>query len=249
MEPVLADRAADGTGEEGGLQRRDAYPAVPVGAPGLLVGLDPERQPVAADLVAGGRALARAPVGQVVRQPATPVEGVAGECVLELELEVDGRSLPQLALKALRPRLARSTTLRRGEEVLERNVEEGAVRLGQQLVAVTELGRDLDPAASFGRHTRGHVERPVDRRRLAIADRDPRRHGREAVPGREQAARLVEGRPDDAAVRDPGTALVMDAERDLGRVGVGALRDRKRQPQPQLVVAAAEARRIVMRRD
>ena len=52
------------------------------------------------------------------------------------------------------PGLARRATLRRREEVLERDVQEGAVRLGEQLVAVAELGGDLDPAAALGADTR-----------------------------------------------------------------------------------------------
>jgi hypothetical protein len=69
------------------------------------------------------------------------------------------------------------------------------------------------------------------------------------VPCGEQPARLVERGADDPAVRDPRAALVVDAERHDRRVLVRALVRRDRHSQPELVVAAAEARRVVMGRD
>jgi len=83
---VLPDRAADRAGEDAGLQRRDADLAVELGAPRLLVGLDEQPQAASADLVARGGALAAAPLWQVVRNPATFVQPVTVERVLELEL-------------------------------------------------------------------------------------------------------------------------------------------------------------------
>ena len=109
------------------------------------------------------------------------------------------------------PRLGGRAALGRGEEVLERDVQEGAVGLGEQLVAVAQLAGDLDPPAAVRGHARRDPERPVDRDRAAVADRDPGGHGREPVPGREQPARLVERGADDAAVRDSRAALVVRA--------------------------------------
>ncbi|HZA44243.1 MAG TPA: hypothetical protein VE568_02930 [Rubrobacter sp.] len=83
---MLPNRAADGAGEDAGLQRRDADLPVELGAPRLLVGLDEQPQAASADLVARGGALAAAPLWQVVRNPATFVQPVTVERVLELEL-------------------------------------------------------------------------------------------------------------------------------------------------------------------
>jgi hypothetical protein len=83
---VLPNRAADGAGEDAGLQRRDADLPVELGAPRLLVGLEEQPQAASADLVARGGALAAAPLWQVVRNPATFVQPVTVERVLELEL-------------------------------------------------------------------------------------------------------------------------------------------------------------------
>jgi hypothetical protein len=88
VEPVLADRAAHGAGEDAGLQRGHAHLAVELRAPGLLVGLDSQAQQAGADLVAGGRPLARAPLRQVVREPSSLIEHVGVERVLELDVVI-----------------------------------------------------------------------------------------------------------------------------------------------------------------
>ena len=95
------------------------------------------------------------------------------------------RSLVRGIREAAAPGLAGGPALRSREEMLERDVEEGAVGLGQQLVAVAQLGRDLDPPAALGDDPGRDPERPVDRGRPPVANGEPRRHGREAVPGRE----------------------------------------------------------------
>src|SRR5829696_2812430 len=171
---------------------------------------------------------------------------VRAVCEDRLDEETSTGSRSAAGAEPLRPRLAGGPSFRGEEEVLERDVQERALRLGEQLLAVPELAEDLDAAAALAGDAGRDGERSVDARRLSVPDRDPRRHGQGAVPGREQAARLVECRADDAAVRDPGTALVLLAERHLGRVGLGALLGGNRQPQPERVVAAAEAGGVVM---
>ena len=68
-------------------------------------------------------------------------------------------SLVRVAPRAAAPRLAGRAALGRREEVLERDVQEGAVGLGEQLVAVAQLGRDLDPPAAVGGHPRRDPQR------------------------------------------------------------------------------------------
>ena len=141
--------------------------------------------------------------------------------------------------------LRRRRVLRRRQEVLERHVQECSVRLGEQVVSVSQLGRDLDPAAA-GADAGGNLQRPVDRRGLAVADRDPGRDGRKAVPRGEESTHASWLSASDAAVSDPGPALMVDAESDLGGIRLGALLGGERHAQPELVLAAAEAGRVVV---
>ena len=83
----------------------------------------------------------------------------------------------------------------------------------------------------------------VDRDGDAVADEDPRSHGRERVPGGEQADGLVQRPRDDPAVDDAGAALMQLAEREVRLVLGQALRGRQRQVQAGGVVAASPAPR------
>jgi hypothetical protein len=85
-EAVLSDLATDRTGEDSGLQRRDADLAIELGAPRLVVCFDQEPQVAPADLVACCAALGAAPLCQVVRNPAKLVQHVSIERILELDL-------------------------------------------------------------------------------------------------------------------------------------------------------------------
>ena len=120
-----------------------------------------------------------------------------------------------------RPRRRRA--LRRRQEVVERDVQERPACLGEDLVAVTELGIDVDPPPAAVRHPGGERELVVDEDRPPVAHEDPRRHGREAVPRGQEPAGLVEGRGDQAAVDDAGPGLVVVAEGDGRLVAVDAL--------------------------
>src|SRR5262245_25131828 len=86
VEVELADRAAERTGEQVGLERRDADVAVPFGAPRLLGFVDAQPQRAVLDLVAGAGRGARAPVRQVVGHPPALVEVGPVERLVELEL-------------------------------------------------------------------------------------------------------------------------------------------------------------------
>ena len=69
------------------------------------------------------------------------------------------------------------------------------------------------------------------------------------MPSGEQAAGFVERRPDDAAVRDSRSALMVLAEAHHRPVPLDAFDLRQRHPQAELVVAATEAPRVVVGRD
>ena len=123
---MLSDSAADWPREDAGLERRHAHSAVELRAPGRLVGLDQQPQSAVAELVPGGRALARAPVGEIVRNPAAPVEHVAGESVLELELVPDDPPVCRTAVGlercgAVRRRAGRSAGSRASSGVSQRS--------------------------------------------------------------------------------------------------------------------------------
>ena len=77
---------------------------------------------------------------------------------------------------------------------------------------------------------------------MAVADEDPRRHGRERVPGGEQPDRLVERARDEPAVDDARAALVALVEREVRLVLGQALGGRQRQVQAVRVVPASPAR-------
>src|SRR6478672_7499176 len=59
------------------------------------------------------------------------------------------RALPRRKPRV--PGVGRGAALRRAEEMLERHVEEGAARLGEDGVAVGQLRVDVEPAAPLGR--------------------------------------------------------------------------------------------------
>src|SRR5436190_1317390 len=106
-----------------------------------------------------------------------------------------------------------------------------------------------DSSAARPLELRPQQELRVDRYRTAVADEDPRRDRREPVPRREEPARLVERGGDEPAVDEAGPALVPLVEADVGLVLFGALDLRHGQREPERIVAAAPARRVVMRRD
>lgn len=131
--------------------------------------------------------------------------------------------------------------------MLERHVEERAARLREELDAVPQLRVDVDPAPAAVGHPGGEPERAVDEHRPAVAHEHARRHGGEAMPGREQAAGLVESSGDEAAVDDAGAGLVALSEGEGRPVAVDPLLLGKRQMDALGVVAAAPARGVVVR--
>jgi hypothetical protein len=135
--------------------------------------------------------------------------------------------------------------------VLEGDVEESAAGLREDVAAlvVVELGVDVETPSAAPRQPRAEPERAVDRDGPAVADEDPRRHGREPVPRREEAARLVERGSNESAVDDPGAGLVARPEREDGLVALDALLAWMRQADAVGVVAATPAERVVVRRN
>jgi hypothetical protein len=133
--------------------------------------------------------------------------------------------------------------------VLEGDVQEGGLGFRERRVAVEKVAADVNPPAARGLDPHPHEQLRIDGDRPAIAHEHPRRHGREAKPGREQPARLVERRGDEAAVDEPRPGLMALVEMDVGLVQLRALLLGCGQVEAERVVAAAEARRIVMRRN
>jgi hypothetical protein len=133
--------------------------------------------------------------------------------------------------------------------MLERHVEEGAARLGEDGVAVGQLRVDVEPAAPLGRELGADEELGIDRHGLPVADEHPRRDGGEAVPRDEEAARLVERRGDEAAVHEAGACLVALVELEPRLVVAEPRRRGVREADPAGRVATAPARGVVVRRD
>jgi hypothetical protein len=152
-------------------------------------------------------------------------------------------------VKSPTPRLAGGVALGRGEEVLERHVDEGRPGLGEHLEPVAQLCIHVDAPATAVAHPGADLERPVDEHRPAIANEDACRHGGKAVPGSEQAAGLVERCADQPAVDDPGPGLVALPEGETRLVALDPLLGREREVDPLRIVAAPPARGIVVRRN
>jgi hypothetical protein len=151
-------------------------------------------------------------------------------------------------VKSPPPGLSGGPPLRAREEVLERHVEEGPARLGEDFPIQTQVCVDVDsPPAAF-RHPGGKRELAVDEHGPAIADEDARGHAREAVPRGEEPARLVQRRADEPAVDDPGRGLVALAERERRLVAVGSFLARQGEVDAVRVVAATPTRMVVVRR-
>jgi hypothetical protein len=147
------------------------------------------------------------------------------------------------------PGLAGRATLRCSEEVLERDVQEGGSRLREDLVGMAQVAVDVYAAAVPAGDVRGELEIPVDRHGPAIAHEDAGRHGREAVPRREQTACLVERGGDQPAVRDAGPTLMTVVEAEARAIGGAALDGRGWKPDSARVRSATPARGVVVRRD
>ena len=60
--------------------------------------------------------------------------------------------LTPVFVKPSPPGLAGGASLRRGEEVFERDVKEGPARLGEDLLAVAKVGIDVDAPPAAVRH-------------------------------------------------------------------------------------------------
>jgi hypothetical protein len=127
-------------------------------------------------------------------------------------------------------------------------MEECGSRLGQDFVVVEKPAVDVRaPAARIG-HPTADDEVAIDVNGPPVAHEYPRGHGRKAVPGGEQAARLVERGGDEAAVNEPRRRLVALVEPEPCVVLGRPLLARMRQVDSGWI-AAAPAGWVVMRRD
>ena len=132
--------------------------------------------------------------------------------------------------------------------MLERDVEKGAACFGQDLRAVAKLGLHVQaPAAAVG-HPGGNGELSVDESRAAVADEDTNGHRREAVPGGEETARLVQRRAHEASVGDSRPGLVALPEGEGRLVALDSLLGGKRKVNALRVVPAPPARGVMVRR-
>lgn len=114
----------------------------------------------------------------------------------------------------LAPPLAGRASFGCPQEVFERHVDEGALRVSEELVAFSQFASDVQPTPAFALELRGDHQRAVDVHRLQEADGKARGHRWEAVPGRKQTARLVERSADEPAVDEARRGLVLLAERE-----------------------------------
>ena len=104
--------------------------------------------------------------------------------------------------------------------MLERHVEKGRSCLGKDVTAVGELPVDVQPASSLAHEARADEELGVDRNGMPVADEDPGGNGREAVPGGEEAARLVEGGCDEPAVYESRPGLMCSSNENQASYSV-----------------------------
>jgi hypothetical protein len=128
-------------------------------------------------------------------------------------------------------------------------VEEGAACFGQEFRAVAELGVHVQAPAAAVSHPGDDGELPVDESRAAVADEDANGHRREAVPGGEEAASLVERGANQAAVDDSRPGLVALPKGEGRLVALDSLLRRKRKMDAFRIVSAAPARSIVVGRN
>ena len=153
-----------------------------------------------------------------------------------------------VGVKSPAPGLSGRAPLRRGEEVLERHVEEGAAGLGQHVRTLAQLGIHMETTAAAVHHPGGNGEPAVDQHGRPVADEHPDGDAGEAVPCGEQSAGLVQRRSDEPAVDDPRRRLVALAEREIGLVAVDALIGRQWEVDAvRVLVPTPPARRVMVR--
>jgi hypothetical protein len=153
-----------------------------------------------------------------------------------------------VGVKLPAPGLSGRAPLGRGEEVLERNVEEGAAGLGQHVRTLAQLGIHMEATAAAVHHPGGNGEPAVDQNGRPVADEHPDGDAWEPVPCGEQSARLVQGGADEPSVDDPRPGLVPFAERELRLVALDALFGWEGEMDAVRVVSAPPAGWVVMRR-
>ena len=145
------------------------------------------------------------------------------------------------------PGLSGSAPFLRGEEVLERHVQEGAAGLGQHVRTLAQLGVHMETTTAAVHHPGGNREPAVDQNGRPVADEHPDGDAGEAVPCGEQSAGLVQRRSDEPAVDDPRRRLVALAEREVGLVALDALIGRQGEVNAvRVLVPTPPARRVMV---
>jgi hypothetical protein len=107
--------------------------------------------------------------------------------------------------------------------VLERHVDERAVRLCENVVPGLQPSVDVEVPAALISYLRSDVERPVDLDGLDEPDGEPGSDGGKAIPRGQQAACFVERGRDEPSMNEPGRRLVLRAEGARCLVGAVAL--------------------------
>lgn len=133
--------------------------------------------------------------------------------------------------------------------MLEGNVEERRPGLREDLVPISELAVHVHPAPAAVGDPGGDAQAAVDQDGAPVADENPRRDGRESVPGGEQAASLVQRGADQASMDDPRSRLVVLGKGEGRLIALDSLLRRKRKVDPMRIVATTPACRVVVRRN
>jgi hypothetical protein len=152
-----------------------------------------------------------------------------------------------VGVKSPAPGLSGRAPLRRGEEVLERHVEEGAAGLGKHVRTLPQLGVHMETTAAAVHHPGGNGQPAVDQHGRPVTDEHPDGDAREPVPCGEQSGGLVQRRADKPSVDDPGRRLVAVAEPEIGLVAVDALLGRQWEVNAvRVLVPTPPARRVMV---
>jgi hypothetical protein len=153
-------------------------------------------------------------------------------------------------VKSPPPRFARLAAFGTREEVLERDVQKGPARFGENLPFAPKLAVDVNAAPAALGHPSGDLELPVDEHGTPVADEDPCGHRRKPVPRREEAACLVERGADEPAVDDSRSGLVRFSEGKPRLVALDPLFRRPREVDAvRVLLPATPTGAVMVRRD
>src|SRR4051812_48563380 len=133
------------------------------------------------------------------------------------------------------------------QEVAERNLEEPALALRQDLLAALHGAGEVALLPRRARQPRAQPQLLARRHGTPVAHQEARRHGREGHVLGQDAHRLVQRGRHDPAVHDPRRALMALAEADRRVVGLALHRVPREVQAERVVRPAAEAPGVVLR--